>query len=634
VRRRLLLPLLVLLPVLVYSRSLRYPLLDFDDPVYVTQSPILRAPGLAGLALAWRRPYFHDYIPLTHTSLWLDSRLAGLHPLVFRLDSLAWHLLASFLVFLAARRWTEDETLAGLVALLFSIHPLAVESVAWVASRKNVIALPLFLSAYLAWTTGQQEGRRVAGRLAAIGLFVMSLLAKSASLGFPLVVFGDSLLLGGRRLRVALLEALPYALLAGGYLFFAIRLRHDLPETPLAGPFGIAAIDLQALALYLLNTIVPLRLSAFYTLDLDGFRAIASWAAMAALLAGLAGPFLWIRRKKRAGFLLLWVLAGLLPSLNLVPQPHPIADRFFYWSLPALLGFIVVAASEGLSALSQKIGGRGPDGTPSRIASGRVGPLAGSAAVAAFAALACLRVGFWSSSQRLFEDAVRKSPGSSVAHMHLGNVLSNSPLESDKQRAAAEFETMLACPDAARALRPVARDGAAVFLARMEFARGLRSEADERIARQFSGREGNPDVALLLAQYELATDRPESVIRRLEPGILALPGIPQLGRMLMQAPEMPYRYGPGALSRASDVYLALQQREGLARALSLLGKAYLQAGRADEAATSLSIVCALSHPGAELLRDLASAYEAAGYSERAQACLRDAQALASPKGPS
>ena len=103
--------------------------------------------------------------------------------------------------------------------------------------------------------------------------------------------------------------------------------------------------------------------------------------------------------------------------------------------------------------------------------------------------------------------------------------------------------------------------------------------------------------------------------------------------MLMQAPEMPYRYGPGALSRASDVYLALQQREGLARALSLLGKAYLQAGRAEEAATSLSIVCALSHPGPELLRDLASAYEAAGYSERAQACLRDAQALASPKGP-
>src|SRR5213594_201323 len=134
-------------------------------------------------------------------------------------------------------------------------------------------------------------------------------------------------------------------------------------------------------------------------------------------------------------------------------------------------------------------------------------------------------------------------PRSSVAHMHLGNVLSSSPSDADKRRAALEFETMFACPDSDRALKQVAKDGASVFLARMEFTRGEKGRADERISRQFRGRESAPEVALLLAQYELATGRPESVIARLEPGIATLPGIAELGRTLLAAPEMPYRYG-------------------------------------------------------------------------------------------
>ena len=90
--------LLVALPVVLYGRSLTFPLLDYDDPIYVGRNPAVRAPALAGLRQAWSAPYFHDYIPLTHTSLWLDARAGGGAPLPFRLQNLAWHVACALAV--------------------------------------------------------------------------------------------------------------------------------------------------------------------------------------------------------------------------------------------------------------------------------------------------------------------------------------------------------------------------------------------------------------------------------------------------------------------------------------------------------------------------------------------------------
>jgi hypothetical protein len=624
--RRTILVLLVVLPVLVYAKSLTYPFINFDDPVYVTQSPIVQSEGVSGLVLAWSRPYFHDYIPITQTTLWLDGQLGAMSPLPFRIQSLAWHVLAGLLVFFAARRWTASEGMAGATALMFAVHPLAVESVAWISARKNVVSLVLFLAAYLTWARGEDKPSVIAHRIVAGFFFLAALLAKSASVGFPIVVFADSMLLRKRPARRAFLDALPYALIAVICLIFMLALRSDLPEERLTGAIGTIALDLQVLARYLINTVIPVRLSAFYYLDLRGFASPATWAAIGCLALGLAAPFFWIRRRRRAAFLLVWMLAGLLPAFNLIPQPHPIADRFFHWSLPGLICFLVIAAADALSvALGWLERSRGH--RTSRSVSALVPALVALAVITGLVGAAGLRTRVWRSALVLFEDAVRKSPSSSVAHMHLGNILANSPSAVDKRRGASEFRIMLACPDSELRLKQVAKDGGTMFISQMDHADGMTQQADERMAAHFAGRESRPDVRLLLAQYELATGRPESVISRLEPLILQNSTLVEFGHSLVRSQEMPYRRRVSEMTGAWDIYLAGQQQQGITQTLTYLGKAYLEADRPLDAAVALSLLCAFTGPDPALVQDLGRAYEAAGYPQRAAVCYRDAEHL-------
>ena len=605
--------LLVALPVVLYGRSLTFPLLDYDDPIYVGRNPAVRAPGLAGLRQAWSAPYFHDYIPLTHTSLWLDARAGGLAqaggpaPLPFRLQSLAWHVLCALAVSAAARRWLGERQ-GFLAALLFAIHPMAVESVAWVAARKNVVSLAFYLAAYLAWCRGEETGRRPLWRTACGALFLLSLLSKPAAMGLPLVLAADAWLLRRRRIAQVLLDAAPFGLVAAGWLAFAIQLRRDIPAQAAPGLAGLLALDLQVLARYLVNSAAPVFLSAFYYVDLSGPASPEVWASVAALVAGSALPFLWIRRRAIAGFLLLWVLAGLLPALNVVPQPHPIADRFFYWSLPGLLAFLVLTMADGVAALRSRAG------NPARFR--RVAAGAALAVAAGFAGLTLVRTEAWASSRRLFEDAVRKSPRSAVARMHLGNVLSNSPSQKDKARAAAQFERMFASPDAAT-IKPIARDSATLYLALVDIAGGNAPQADARMQAQFAGRESAPDVQLLLSQYDLAAGRPAAVIDRLETGLFSVPGLREMAAGLAASTGMPYGNRSGRLSREADFYFASQQREGLGRALGLLGQAYLATERPRDAVIAFSLVASLAPPGPELLGQLAAAYRAVGDEARA-----------------
>ena len=614
--------LLAVLPIVVYAPSLRWPLLDYDDPIYVSQSPIVQSPGLSGLVLAWARPYFHDYIPLTHTTLWVDGRWGRANPLPFRLQGLGWHVLATFLFFHAARRWTGSEGAARAAALLFAVHPLCVESVAWVAARKNVVSLPLFLAAYLAWVRGETS-RPILGRLGSAVLFLSSLLAKAASIGLPLVIFADSWLLRRKRVARALLDALPFAIIAAVWLYWAAGLRHDVPEKPLAGPVGIAAVDLQVLARYVLNTLLPLRLSAFYYVDLHGFAVPWPWMALGGLIACLGTPFLWLSDRKRGAFLLLCALAGSLPVLNLVPQPHPIADRFFYWSLPPLLCFLVVSVSEALRRLPRPAGAAGFT-TRRRLE----GSLAG-VAVVVLAALSFARVGVWRSSMSLFEDAVRCSPLSSIAHMHLADKLASQPSSESRSRAAEQFRIMLSCPDAEVRLKQGVKDTAAVAIAEADLEKGLGAEADSRIARRFEGRETEPDAVLLLARYDLAARRPARAIERLEPLVHGIPGLTDFGRALLLSEEMPYRRAPIGPAGTRDSYIANMQRQALGKALRLLGRAYQSVGRPRDAAIVLGVASTIPPLTPALLGELSEAYRAAGLPQRADAAARDAASFAS-----
>lgn len=167
--------------VAVYAPALRGGWL-WDDPTEVLDNPLLR--DAAGLGRIWRGVGTPDYFPLKTSVQWLEWHLWGANVLGYHCVSLALHVASALLLWALLRRLRIAAAYVG--ALLFAVHPLAVESVAWISELKNVLSLPLGLGSTLAFITFATTGRRTAYGLS-LGLFTAALLAKSSLVPLPAV---------------------------------------------------------------------------------------------------------------------------------------------------------------------------------------------------------------------------------------------------------------------------------------------------------------------------------------------------------------------------------------------------------------------------------------------------------------
>ncbi len=125
-----------------------------DDDIYLTNAPVIRASD--GLYRIWCTSQALDYYPVTNTSLWLEWRLWGLNPLGYHVTNLLLHVAACLLIWAILRQLAIPG--AFLAALLFAVHPLNVESVAWIAQRKGLLALVFFLLSIL-WYVREEQRR-------------------------------------------------------------------------------------------------------------------------------------------------------------------------------------------------------------------------------------------------------------------------------------------------------------------------------------------------------------------------------------------------------------------------------------------------------------------------------------------
>jgi tetratricopeptide (TPR) repeat protein len=405
--------LLVLLGLAVFLPTAGHGPVDYDDRAVLAAT----AGGVSAGGVRWAfvESFGHkgSYYPLSWLSHLLDASLFGQAIGLHHLTSVALHLGAALLLLWWLRGLTGRLFPSAAAALLFAVHPLHVESVAWVAERKDVLSALLWMGTLSAWTRYVRRPR-AGPYLAALLLCALALLAKPMAVSLPFVL----LLLdfwplgrgrgGGARLGL-LAEKTPFLLLACAdavVTFLAQRAGEavvSLRAVPAADRLGNALWSYLA---YLAQAAFPVGLSVFYPHP----GRPTSWRVAAGVLAvaGLTLVALLARRSRPsllAGWL--WYLGTLVPVIGLVQVGFQgRADRYTY--LPLVGIFLAVAWLAG-------------DAAPRGAAVTRVA-IPSLAAIFLLAAVAGRQVGYWRDSATLFARSLAVTRGNWLAHLKLGNV--------------------------------------------------------------------------------------------------------------------------------------------------------------------------------------------------------------------
>ncbi len=360
--------------------------------------------GFGWANLSWMFTTIHQghYQPLTWLSFAADYAIWGMRPAGYHATSLVLHSVCAVLVYLIILRLLGPEALVAalLGAMLFALHPLRVEAVAWATERRGPLSSALALASVLAYL--------YRARWLSVALFGLALLAKEFVFTLPLVlIILDVYPLRRRAWR----EKIPFFVLAalGAAVAIASSARSGVALS--LAEYGVVERVAQCfygLAFYLQKTILPTGLSPIYSIppDLDPFamRYVVSAIVVIGLTAGLVAA-----RRRFPAALAAWVVFVVIlsPVLGLAQTGHQIAaDRYTY--LPAVAVSALVAS--GLVKL------------------GRIAPAVMLPLLAALAVLTWKQVGVWRDPETLWRHAVRVDPDCHISRNNLDAVLARSDL--------------------------------------------------------------------------------------------------------------------------------------------------------------------------------------------------------------
>jgi tetratricopeptide (TPR) repeat protein len=353
--------LLAAVTVALYSPAIGHPFIfNYDDDVYVTNNLHVQA-GLSWETVRWAvtSTQYANWQPLTWLSHALDCELYGLNPHGHHVTNVVFHVLNLMLLFLLLVRATGAAGRSLLVAALFAIHPMNVESVAWIAERKNVLSTLFFLltlGAY-GWYALKPDVKRYA---AVAALFVLGLAAKPMVVTLPCVLLlldfwplrriqgwgqlGPETSFTAPQVGLSrlVLEKLPLLALSAADCAITIFAQRSGGSMRLVLPLSVRLENATyAYAMYVWKAFWPARLAVFYP---HPGATLSVWqVALAALFILLVSALVWWQRVARPYLIIgwLWFLGTLVPVIGLIQVgEQAIADRYAY--IP-LIGIFVMA---------------------------------------------------------------------------------------------------------------------------------------------------------------------------------------------------------------------------------------------------------------------------------------------------
>jgi hypothetical protein len=431
----------------VYSSVVHDPFIDFDDQYYVVNNAVIHG-GLSWKVFIWsfNAGYAQNWHPLTWLSHALDCQLYGLRSSGHHLTNLVLHVLNVVILFLLLLRVTDSIGRSFLVAALFALHPLNVETVAWVAERKSDLSTFFFLLALgtYGWYARSPNLKRY---LAVALLFILGLASKPMVITLPFVLLlldfwplqrikgWPGLVVVNRKVRKNMplrpesrasqpespfaqatlaqlvLEKLPLLALCAGSAALTIVAQRAVAIRSLEGfPLGVRLENaIFSYAMYIWKAFWPTQLAVYYP---HPGNTLAVWrVAVAALFLGGVTFLVWRQRFTRRYFVTgwLWYLGTLVPVIGFVQVGDQArADRYAY--IPLIGIFVMVVWSAADWADSEKIG------IPWRMATATI-------ILAVLSLLTLRQVGYWHSEYDLWSHDLEVAPDSPLAISNLGDAL-------------------------------------------------------------------------------------------------------------------------------------------------------------------------------------------------------------------
>ena len=402
--------LLAAITFAVFGQTVHHEFIDLDDGAYVYVNPVV-AGGLTFKGIVWAFScHASNWHPLTWISHMLDCQLYGLHPAGHHLTNVILHTATVIALFLVLRQMTGALWRSAFVAAVFAIHPLRVESVAWVAERKDVLSGLFFMLTLAAYVRYARRPRSLIRYGVVMVLFALGLMCKPMLVTLPVVLllldYWPLQRMGPGKLAGLVLEKAPLLALSAGSCVVTLLAQNQAIRSSEAFALPLRLVNaLVTCMVYLGQMVYPAGLIVVYPYPHNG---LPWWeVALAGLLLAGISAFAWRERRRQPWALVgwLWYLIMLLPVAGIVQvgvQAH--ADRYTY--LPQIGMYVAVTWLVAQWRVSRAVVGRVMAGV-----------------VAVLMVCAWKQASYWNNNVTMWTHMLSCNPRNAMANYLLGNAL-------------------------------------------------------------------------------------------------------------------------------------------------------------------------------------------------------------------
>ena len=399
----ILLIMIVIVTALVYARTLQNGILNWDDHLLITNNNDIKSLSASNLKSIFTSYYLGMYHPLVTLSFACEYHFFGLNPVVYHATNVLFHLANVVLVFFLVLLLSQRHETALIAACLFGLHPMHVESVAWIAERKDVVYAFFYLSALIFYLRFIRQGK-LKNYWMLCSCFVLSLCSKTTAVTLPCILIIIDLYSRRKITKRTLLEKLPFVALSLVFGLIALHSQGGDTRTIVGNSFNIIGrifLASYALCYYLIHLFLPINLSALHLMPTTAGGILPAEYYLALLPLAIL-IFLGTRKsivQREYVFGLSFFLVMLSLNIHLIPIGMAVVSERYtyvayigiYYCLGQLYVFFLDRYPAFFFSWKKVI----------RAAAGLL--------VLSFGCVTYQRIGLWKSSLILFQDAAVKS---------------------------------------------------------------------------------------------------------------------------------------------------------------------------------------------------------------------------------